>query len=108
MIHAICFITLFLLIWFKTDAFVTYMKLFGLSKLFKINEYLEVSKSDPSFSYPSFLLEYYNCFFTQLTSCAICLSVWLGLLLCLITGWYTMPTITFFGLLLYAIIVKIL
>jgi Protein of unknown function (DUF1360) len=107
-ISASFFVALFLLIWFKTEAFVEYCRLFRLTRFFKVAEYLEVMKADASFSYPMFLVEYYNSFLTRLLSCPICTSVWIGLALGHFTGWLLMPAVTIFGLVIYSVLVKIL
>jgi len=99
-----CAITLALIIWFKTSAFVEYMRLFRLGQFFKVNEYHELSNE---LSYIDFLKEYYNNFITRLLSCPICTSVWLGFLSSIIVGWsFIVPTV--FGLLLYLVIAKLL
>ena len=81
------FIIFSLLVWFDTDAFVEYASLLpkNLRDILKIDEYKMVSQ-DGNISYPDFLLEYHNSFFTRLLSCPICLSTWLGLLTSISTG----------------------
>jgi len=69
-----------LYIWHDTDAFVEYLKLFGAKKLFFIEEYeKERDSSEGLMDYNTFLLIYHSNFFVRLVTCAICLSVWFGL-----------------------------
>lgn len=103
-ISSICFVALFLTVWLKTDAFVEYMSLLKLDKYFHIKDYLDVSGDQ---SYPQFLVEYYNSFFTRLISCPICLSVWLGFIISLCTSILVFPIIAFFGLSLHLLVSKL-
>ena len=102
---AVCFLTLYLLVWFKTDAFVEYASLTKLSKYFKIEEYLGLKLG---ISYLEYLLEYYNCFFVRLITCPICLSIWLGFFLIPVVGILAYPIVTVFGLSLYLLVSKLL
>lgn len=104
MLEQICFISLALLIWFKTDAMPEYAKLFGLAHIAKVNEYEKVGAE----SYPLFLVEYYNCFFTRLISCPICTAFWLATLASFFSSIWCVPILTVFGLALYLILVKLL
>lgn len=68
-----------LLVWLKTDAFVEYMSIFGLSQFFHIDEYKGIKDNGYDGNYVDFLVEYYkDKFFVRLLSCPICLSFWLG------------------------------
>jgi hypothetical protein len=104
-ISGIFFIALFLTIWLKTNAFVEYMQLFKLDKFFHVKDYMDMQSNQ---SYPEFLVEYYNSFFTRLISCPICLSVWLGLIISLCTSLLALPILSFFGLSLYLLVSKLL
>ncbi len=105
-----------LLAWFNKDAFIEYSQLFKLSKLFKIDEFKQVTENDPTMSYPIFLASYYNNFFTRLVSCPICLSFWLSALYSLsllgLYPWYLYPlvimAIAYAGLFMYFSLVKIM
>ena len=104
----VSFTALFLLIWFKTEAFVEYMKLFRLSKLFKIDLYEEMNRGGADMSYHEFLLEHFNMFGTRLITCPICVTTWLcGILACFNPLSVALNSAVF-GLILYLIIVKIL
>ncbi|CAK0773723.1 membrane hypothetical protein [Gammaproteobacteria bacterium] len=72
--------TIFLLIWFHKNAFVEYASLLGLEKLFKVDEYKEVSADDTELTYPKFLLNYYNSFIVRMIGCPICFGAWISCL----------------------------
>jgi hypothetical protein len=77
-----CFFVAFVLvIWLKTEAFVEYARLFGLSKLLEINQF--DNRATHELNYPAFLLVNHNNFLTRLISCPICLGVWLNILVSL-------------------------
>ena len=78
-----CWVTLILMIWFGSDAFVQYAKAFRLSLAFRIVEYEDHPLSE-EVSYLDFLrLEYGNSFWINLITCPICLSVWLTVIISL-------------------------
>lgn len=101
MIHASFALALFLLIWFRTDAFAEYCELLKLGKLFKLPGYKQTKTDGAVLSYPEFLAEFHNNFFTRLISCPICLSVWVGFFLSLFVGLETVATIIILGLIIY-------
>lgn len=71
----------FMVIWFKTNAFVEYMTVFRLTRLFHIAEYNQLHRDGYEGSYLDFLSEYYkDSFFVRLLSCPICFSFWLGVI----------------------------
>ncbi len=69
-----------LIVWFKTEAFVEYGSLLGLSKYLYLSEYKIAQKNDPSLEFPMFLVINNNNFFSRLLSCPLCLGFWLSLL----------------------------
>jgi hypothetical protein len=72
------FITcLLLVVWFKTDAFVEYVKLFKLSRRFSVDDFEEKYSSDFELTYHDYLRKYKNSFLIRLVTCPICLTVWL-------------------------------
>lgn len=80
LLHLVLFINVVLIVWFKTDAFLEYARIFGLSKLFKIDKYDEEYKKDFTLDYLTFLSkEYGDNFIIKLISCPICLAVWGGI-----------------------------
>ena len=68
---------LLLIVWFKTDAFVEYSKLFRLSKLFKVDLFEKEKSQDFELTYHSYLRRFHNNFFVRLITCPICLTIWL-------------------------------
>jgi len=98
------FIALVLLIWFRTEAFIEYMRLFKLGRFFHVDEYLDIKPDEP---YPQFLVENFNNFFTRLISCPLCTGVWLGIATIPVLGFFTFFPVTFFGLFLYLLIGKL-
>ena len=68
---------LLLIVWFKTDAFVEYSKLFRLSKLFKVDIFEKEKSQDFELTYHSYLRRFHNNFFVRLITCPICLTIWL-------------------------------
>lgn len=105
MVEVICFISLSLLVWFETNAFVEYAKLLStiypsvLNHLYLV-DYETVTQDSPM-TYPDFLEEYHNCFFTRLISCPICISVQMGLFFSLFIGISEFAVLSILGLLLY-------
>lgn len=79
MITIICLITFINIIWFDTEAFVEYIKLFKLN-WFKVNEYLIARESDFELTYHSYLLRNHKNFFTKLITCPICFTTWLSII----------------------------
>ena len=75
------FVAFILIIWLKTEAFVEYARLFGLSKLLEIDKFDD--RTTYELTYPAFLLVNHDNFLTRLISCPICLGVWLNILVCL-------------------------
>lgn len=91
---------LLLIVWFKTEAFIIYSKVFKLDTIFHINDW-ETYKTtqDCSVSYIQYLkitykTNFYKNFFISLISCPICLSFWICL-----------PSILLFGVIYYPIII---
>jgi len=69
----------FMLVWLKSNAFAEYVTVLRLDYLFHVHEYNELRGQGYGGTYADFLYEYYsNNFFIRLSSCAICLSFWLG------------------------------
>lgn len=94
----------FMLVWFRTNAFVEYLTLLQCYKFFHIGEYENIKNEGYGGSYVDFLLEYYNShFIVRLLGCPVCLSFWLGVGLSffvnLATAWVAVPLMLFFYLL---------
>ena len=74
-------VSLVMLVWFKTDAFYEYCKLFGFKKLFYTEEYSIFAEASPEINYLEYLQVQYDCFFIRLISCPICSAIWLNIIL---------------------------
>jgi len=80
----VIFFILFLnIVWFETEAFVEYVRLFGFN-LFRVKDYRVAKQNNFELTYHSYLLQKHNNFFTRLITCPICFTTWLSLVL----GWY--------------------
>ena len=108
-IFIICLLSSILLIWFKTNVLIEYIKLTRSKKLinfFKIKEYQNFKESENIQStYHIFLKTKYSCFFTRLITCPICLNVWLSTFICLLLNQIIFIPIAFiFSMFIYLII----
>ena len=83
-LNQIFYIIFILFIWFNTDAFISYSKLFGLSKLFKIDKWEEYRMINPKIDYFNYLRIKKLNFFIRLITCKPCLNFWLVLISCII------------------------
>jgi hypothetical protein len=104
----IFWVVLILFIWFNTDAFIQYSKLFKLDKKFKISDW-ESYRIDVSgkISYQEYLSLKHKGFLTKLISCKPCLTFWVTFLVCfLFSSLYYFPVIYIISYLIYKIINK--
>lgn len=77
----------FMVVWFRTNAFVEYLSLLELSRFFHVGEYETIKNDGYGGNYVDFLLEYYGTsFIVRLLGCPVCLSFWLGVGLTLFAG----------------------
>lgn len=104
----ICTIALILTVWFRSNAWLEYTRLFKLNFLSKYKEYDQAFLENPLLDYHTFLRKSYNNFFIRLVICPICLSVWLGILFGIITHLTFFPIYSMLGLLLYLSINQLL
>lgn len=110
MISLICFKTLILLIWFRTDAFIVYSKLFKVNKFFNINDWEEFKKTkDCSVEYLQYLrIIRPNGFWTKLITCPICLSIWLCIPTAVLFGFGYACIVCLSTLFFYYLLVKLM
>lgn len=110
MISVIFLHVLILLIWFKTDAFIVYAKLFKVDKYFKIDEFEDFKTTqDCSITYHLFLRSKYpNHFWIKLVTCPICSAVWLCIPTFILIGMWAVPIVCVSSLFLYYLIVKLM
>ncbi len=111
-----CLIAMILVVWLKTDALVEWGSVFGLSKVLKETEFYKFKMEQllgdrPIFldiTYPIFLKLKYNCFFTRLVSCPMCLSFWMSVAGCLgMCSLLSIPIVYILSLLIYGAVVKL-
>ncbi len=102
-----CIVSIILLTWFRTSAFVEYCKLFSLTWVYK--DYELRKKEDARLTYLLTLRQYKNCFVIRLITCPICLSVWISIILSLVfSNIIFFPLIMIGGLFIYGILNKLL
>jgi hypothetical protein len=78
----IFWINFILFLWFETDGFIEYLKLFRLNKIFKIDDFLEYKEEkNPRINYHSYIRQKHNNFFTKLITCIPCFNFWIVLLI---------------------------
>jgi hypothetical protein len=107
MIIQIFYVVFFMHIWFDTDAFIEYSKLFRLSKLFKIDKWEEYREINPKLDYLGFLRLKHSSFFTRLISCKFCLCVWISLISCL-TNILIFPVVYILSYSIYNILCRLI
>jgi hypothetical protein len=91
----IFWVNFILFLWFETDGFIEYAKLFRLSKIFKIDKFEQYKKeSNPSIKYLDYIRQKHNSFLSRLVSCTPCLNFWVVLII----------TFIFNSLLIYPIV----
>jgi hypothetical protein len=72
---------LILFIWFETDAFLEYTKLFKLSKFFKVDSFeIYRKENNPKITYHSYIRQKHTSFITKLFTCVPCLNAWIVLI----------------------------
>ncbi len=79
-------ISLILLVWFRTEAWLEYCRLFGLDCISFYKDFEVKQYNDVTLTYHIYLRRYHNSFFVRLITCPICLSVWLALTITIIKG----------------------
>ena len=80
-IFLISLITLVMLVWFNSDAFVEYAKLVGGAKFFGVTEFEKQQEKTATLDYHGYLLENKNSFFIKLITCPLCFSVWMSIII---------------------------
>ena len=102
-------VAFFLLIWFRSDAYLEYCRLFKLDFISFYKDYEEKRKNDISLSYHEYLQQYHNSFFTRLITCPVCTAVWLALFNAILFSKLSVLPLTFIGgLIFFGIIHKLL
>jgi len=102
-------VAFFLLIWFRSDAYLEYCRLFKLNFISFYKDYDEKKKNDVSLTYHDYLRQYHDCFFTKLITCPICAAVWLATLNAIFFAKLSvLPVTCIGGLILFGIIHRLL
>jgi|10_taG_2_1085330.scaffolds.fasta_scaffold00617_9 hypothetical protein len=107
----ISIVTLVLLIWFESDAFVEYTSAFGGDKFGGVGDYRLMSPNRPSLTYVDFLREEHGTnFFVKLISCPLCFSFWVTMLVTFLVSdtLWMFPACNILSLILYKVTAKIL
>jgi hypothetical protein len=109
MILSICFVALVLVVWFKTEAYVEYCRLFRLNRISNHEDYYRKKKDDVSLTYHGYLRQYHNGFRIRLVTCPICIAIWVSTLTAFIMGnIFAMPIHCICGLILFGITYRLL
>ena len=104
--NQIFWVIFLLFIWFDTDAFIQYSKLFKLSEKFKIDSW-ESYRLENNISYLDYLSIKHKNFLTKLISCRPCFTVWIVLFVCtLYCSILQFPIIYVISYILYKLMIK--
>ena len=109
LINQIFYVIFLLFIWFNTDAFISYSKLFRLSKLFKIDMWEQYRMINPKMDYISYIRNKHTNFFTKLITCKPCLTFWFVLISCyFFINLFYFPMIYIISYSIYTLLCKLL
>lgn len=104
-----CIMAALLIVWFRTDAYVEYARVFRLNKISFYQDFDAKKSEDARLTYFGYLRQYHNSFFTRLITCPICLGVWVATIISIYTGhWWLYPTCLMGGLILFGIADRLL
>lgn len=99
----------FLLIWFKSEAWIEYCRLFHLNKISFYKDFDQKKKNDVTLTYHGYLNQYHTSFIVRLLTCPICSSIWVSILISIIlNNFLLIPLSIIGGLLLFGTIHKLL
>jgi len=105
----IAWICFFMFIWFETDFFPWWAKLFRMGKFLKVDQWESYKESSPRISYINYLFIQYPNFYTKLISCRSCLLFWISLVFSLLGGSiWIFPFYYFSSYVIYSILNKII
>lgn len=100
---------MFLIIWFRTEAYLEYCRLFKLDLISNYREYDEKRAADVSLTYLTYLRHHHNSFVIRLITCPICISAWLSAFISIVVFNLAILPITFIGgLILFGTIDRLL
>jgi hypothetical protein len=102
-------VSMVLLVWFHTEAFMEYATLFSGNRFFYIDDFKEKQKKDPTLDWIMYLQIHHDSFFIRLITCPMCLSFWITLALCVATHELAMiPIYYILSLVAYKATIKLL
>jgi len=107
-IIVISLIALILLIWFRTDAWLEYCRVFHLNFISFHKDYYAKKHEDATLTYLNYLRRDHNCFFVRLITCPICLAVWLAIPAVVVTSIVFFPVYVMGALLLFTAVDRLL
>lgn len=90
-------VALVLIIWFRTEAWVEYCRLFKFNFLSFYKDYDAKKKNDVTLTYHGYLRQYHNCFQVRLLTCPICVAVWIAMMSVFLMGALAIFPIAFVG-----------
>ena len=108
MIFQIFYVVFFMHIWFDTDGFVEYSKLFRLSRFFRIDKWEEYREMNPRLDYLGYIRLKHSNFFTRLISCKFCLCVWISLISCIFSNFFYFPLVYVLSYSIYSLLCKLI
>jgi len=107
MVLEIFWVIFLLFIWFKTDAFIQYSKLFKIGKITKVDLWETYRLSNPKITYLEYISIKHRNFFTKLITCKPCLTFWIVLIISLIfNSTYLFKIIYMLSYIIYKLIEK--
>jgi len=98
----------FMHIWFDTDAFVEYSKLFRLKKAFRIDLWESYREINPRIEYLEYLRLKHSSFFIRMITCKQCLLVWVSIALSAASGtphWF--PAVYVIAYIIYSLLCRL-
>ena len=101
-------VAIILIVWFQSNAFVEYVKLFRLDWVFWIPLYEQQKEDDLLLTYTQFIKKNWDNFFTRLITCPLCFSMWVCLFISLIANvvfWW--PSMVIIALVVYYVYKRI-
>lgn len=101
------YVVFLLYMWFETDGFVEYSRLFGLSKKFRIDLWEQYREINPRLDYFGYIRLKHSSFLIRLITCRQCLCFWLALFSCLaFSDIFLLPVVYVLSYLIYRLICR--
>ena len=110
--NIIALIVCILILWFKTDAFIDYCKLFNVFTPLVKNFNYSTSRSFPQYLYVTYkngIKNRFNLFLLKLVTCPLCLSLWLSIVSGILFGCiFSIPLLYISSLFIYFNLIKLI